>query len=266
MRKMKPIGSIIFLVFLVNVFFAQAQKIKIIAYNVEFAKNTTPQAMANLLEKEKADIICFNEVPAQGWTAKVGALLKMPYSHEGEVASANHEKGFDDKTGQYYGKYKSILSKYPVTNPQEIELKGIGWGPTTAVVVDVKVKKNKYVKVFSIHIPSGESNPQKSKSNNLAKIISEKFSSEKRIIVAGDFNDIQKTAPLQKFYDIGFNDAWEPASVDLSKRTTYPSYQKDGYVIDHVLFKGLKAKKADIIEEEGKLLSDHKPVWAVFKL
>lgn len=254
------------LCFLCMAFNVKAQKFKVIAYNIEFAKNTTPEEMAKELLPEKAAIICFNEVPGQGWTKRVGELLNLHYSYEGKIASANHEKGFNDKTGKYYGKYKSILSKYPLKNLEEIALKGAGWSPSTAVVADVRISKNNYVKVFSIHVPSGEGNPNNSKANDLAKIISEKFPTEKRMIIAGDFNDIHMTAPMKDLYSIGFKDAWSVSQKDLSKKTSYPSYQRPGYIIDHLLFKGLKAKEAEIIEKEGKPLSDHKAVWAIFKL
>jgi endonuclease/exonuclease/phosphatase family metal-dependent hydrolase len=241
-----------------------AQKIKVIAYNVEFAKNTTPQAMANLLEKEKSDIICFNEVPAQGWTKKVGALLKMPYSYEGKVASANHEKGFNDKTGQYYGKYKSILSKYPLKNTEEINLPGIGWSPATVVVADVEIKKSKTITVFSLHIPSGRSNASKSKAKRLSEIIKNKFSTDKPMILAGDFNDLTNSDPLNYLYEIGFKNPWKELNMKLDNRSTIPG---DGnVVIDHILFRGLSVKKGEIIEEKENFQSDHKPVWAVFKL
>ena len=74
------------------------QEFKVITYNVEFGKNTSPQAISELLQPEKADIICFNEVPSQGWTKKVGQLLGLKYSYEGKIASANHTNEFKDRT------------------------------------------------------------------------------------------------------------------------------------------------------------------------
>lgn len=59
------------------------QQLKIIAYNVEFGKNMSPEEMAELLKTENADVICFNEVPAQGWTKIVGDLLGLKYTYEG---------------------------------------------------------------------------------------------------------------------------------------------------------------------------------------
>lgn len=139
------------------------QEIKVIAYNVEYGRNTSPEAMAKLLQSEKADIICFNEVPVKGWTAKVGKLLKLKYSYEGTIASANHTAEFKDETGNYFGKFKSILSKFPLENTHEISLEGVGWSPSSAVVANVIIDKKNSVQIFSLHIPSGKSNPSNSK-------------------------------------------------------------------------------------------------------
>ena len=151
------------------------QEIKVIAYNVEYGRNTSPEAMAKLLQSEKADIICFNEVPVKGWTAEVGKLLKLKYSYEGTIASANHTADFKDETGNYFGKFKSILSKFPLENTHEISLEGVGWSPSSAVVANVIIDKKNSVQIFSLHIPSGKSNPSNSKAKSLSKIIKSKF-------------------------------------------------------------------------------------------
>ena len=74
---------------------------KIIAYNIEFAKTTTPQDVALHLKPEMPDVICFSEVPNEDWTALAGAQLAMDYCYVGKVASANHEEDYPDKTGDY---------------------------------------------------------------------------------------------------------------------------------------------------------------------
>lgn len=241
-----------------------AQKLKVITYNVEFAKNTTPEEMVNYLKQEKADIICFNEVPAQGWTKEVGKKLGLNYVYEGVIASAHHTEGFKDKTQNYYGKYKSIASRYPIANTREITIEGSGWSPATAVVATIKVK-NKPVDVFSLHIPSGASNPDNSKAFHLSEVIKKEYSKSKRLLVCGDFNDVFDSAPMKYFYNVGLKNSWTALDINLSKLTTYPGAKK-GYVIDHILFKGLRVKKAGILEELPKPLSDHSAVWSIFKI
>lgn len=262
---MKKIIKIILLVILgIMPFRIHAQKIKVIAYNIEFAKSTTLEEMAVFLKTEKADIICFSEVPAQGWTKKVGELLGMPYNFEGKTASANHMEEYRDKTGIYFGKYKSILSKYPLENPHEVLLEGERWSPAGAVVANVKVSRKKSVLVFSLHIPTGIDNPEKSKAYFLAQILKKDYIGYDRIILAGDFNDRYNSKPMQYLYDIGFKNPYRSLKIDLFQSSTLSRQENNGKVIDHILYKGLKVKKAEIIEEKN--LSDHKPVWAIFKL
>ncbi len=242
----------------------RAQKLKVIAYNIEFGKNTTMDEMYTFLKSEKADIICFNEVPGQGWTKKVGALLGMPYSYEGEIASANHMEAYKNKTGSYYGKYKSILSKYPLENSHEVLLKGDRWSPASAVVATVKVTKKESVLFFSLHIPTGIDNPKKSKAYHLAQLLKTDYSNYEKVILAGDFNDLYNSKPMNYLYDLGYRNPYKSLNIDLSHSTSLSHQDIDGKVIDHILYKGVKVKRAGIIEQ--KSLSDHKPVWTLFKL
>jgi endonuclease/exonuclease/phosphatase family metal-dependent hydrolase len=245
----------------------KAQQLKVIAYNVEFAKNTSPKDMASLLSSENADIICFNEVPAQGWTKKVGELLGLNYSYEGGIASAHHTDKFKDKTGNYFGKYKSILSKYPLKDEHEINLEGVGWSPATAVISTVVVNKNISIQVFSLHIPTGISDPINSKAAFLSKVLKTSYLTFDKIILAGDFNDLHDSQPLEYLYEVGFLNSWKASGVNLTENTTYlNSTSKNGYVIDHIISKGLKPVDASIIEEQAPPQSDHKPVSAIFKL
>ena len=241
-----------------------AQKLKVIAYNIEFAKSTSVDEMYSFLKSQKADVICFSEVPAQGWTKKLGDLLGMDYSFEGKTASANHMEDYKDKTGKYYGKYKSILSKYPLEKPHEVLLEGDRWSPAGAVVASVKVSKRRSVMVFSLHIPTGIDNPKKSKAFYLAQILKNDYSSYDRVILAGDFNDRYDSEPMKYLYDLGFKNPYKSLNIDLSHSTTLSREENNGKVIDHILYKDLKVKKAGIIEQRS--LSDHKPIWAVFKL
>ncbi len=242
----------------------RAQKLKVIAYNIEFGKSATLDEMCSFLRSEKADIICFSEVPGQGWTKKLGDLLGMKYCFEGKIASANHMDDYKDKSGLYYGKYKSILSKYPLEKPHEILLKGDRWSPASAVVASVKVSKKKSVIVFSLHIPTGIDNPEESKAYFLTQILKNEYSGYDRIILAGDFNDRYLSEPMKYLYDLGFKNPYSSLNIDLSHSCSLSREKNNGKVIDHILYKRLKVKKAGVIEQRS--LSDHKPVWALFKL
>jgi len=242
----------------------KGQKLKVIAYNVEFGRNASLEEMSSFLKSEKADVICFNEVPGQGWTEKIGELLGMAYNYEGKIASANHEEEYQDVSKLFYGKYKSILSKYPLENPHEVLLKGLRWSPASAVVATVKVSKKKSVLVFSLHIPTGVDDPEKSKAFHLSQILEKDYSNYDRVILAGDFNDKFDSKPMQHLYNQQFNNPYKSLNIDLSHSTSLSRAESNGKVIDHILYKGIKVKSAGIFEE--KTLSDHKPIWAIFKL
>jgi endonuclease/exonuclease/phosphatase family metal-dependent hydrolase len=265
---MKTKGKILRILFLIYLSFIsiniRAQKLKVIAYNIEFGKVTSIDEMYSFLKSEKPDIICFNVVPGQGWTKKVGELLGMDYSYEGKISSANHLAPFKDKSGFYYGKFKSILSKYPLENPHEVILKGDRWSPASAIVANVKVSEKKSVMVFSLHIPTGIDNPEESKAYFLAQILKNKYSGFDSVILAGDFNDRYNSKPMKYLYDLGFKNPYKSLNINLAHSTSLSREENKGKVIDHILYKGLKVKRAGIIEQIS--LSDHKPVWAEFKL
>ena len=199
----------------------------------------------------------------KGWTAEVGKLLELKYSYEGTIASANHTADFKDETGNYFGKFKSILSKFPLENTHEISLEGVGWSPSSAVVANVIIDKKNSVQIFSLHIPSGKSNPSNSKAKSLSEIIKSKYTSHK-MIIAGDFNDLYDSEPLSYLYKIDFSNSWKAVNMDMENKTTFP--QRPNAVIDHIFFKGLTIIRAEIIDEQGKRQSDHKPIWSVFEL
>jgi endonuclease/exonuclease/phosphatase family metal-dependent hydrolase len=232
-----------------------AQKLKVIAYNIEFAKSTTIHEMYSFLRTEKADVICLSEVPGQGWTKKLGELLGMKYSYEGKTASGNHMEEYRDKTGDYFGKYKSILSKYPLENPHEIILKGDRWSPAGAVAATIKVSKKKSVLVFSLHIPTGIDNPEKSKACFLAQVLKNNYSGYDRVILAGDFNDRYHSEPMKCLYDLGFKNPYSSLNIDLSHSCSLSRENNNGKVIDHILYKGLKVKKAGITEQKSYLIT-----------
>jgi len=234
--------------------------LKIIAYNIEYAENTTPEAISDLLNTEYADIICFNEVPGQGWTKEVGRLLGLSYSYEGRIASANHSTDYVDSTGNYYGKYKSILSKYPLKDTCEIALNGVGWSPASAVSGNITFNHSS-IQIFSLHIPTGSSDPINSKAEYLSRIISESYTMDK-IILAGDFNDFFDSEPLKYLYNIGFYNSFDTLSMNLDTQTTFID---SNIVIDHILYKGVNIVSSGIIEETGVPQSDHKPIWTIMQ-
>ena len=236
--------------------------VKIIAYNIEFAKTTTPSEIASHLKPEDPDIICFSEVPAGEWTALVGKLLGMDYCFVGKVASANHEVDYKDKTGKYYGKYKSILSKTPLYETDEKLLTGIGWSPVSVVFARTNISGNELL-IGSLHIPSGVKDPANSCAANLAELM-ESYDDE-RIIITGDYNDLVDSEPIKLLYDKGFNNAWQSLNYDLlNQKTCDAKSDKYEVVIDHLLYRGvLNPVDAEIIKSYNPQ-SDHYAISTSF--
>ena len=132
----------------------------------------------------------------------------------------SHKESYQDKTKKYYGKYKSILSKYPLEDTHEVLLGGIGWSPASAVAAAIRVSKKHIIKVFSLHIPTGKKDPDKSKAYHLAQIIGKDFSNVDRMILAGDFNDFYNSRPMEILYNQGFSNPWKTLGMNLSGSTT----------------------------------------------
>jgi len=238
--------------------------IKIIAYNIEFAKTTSPMAVAQHLQAANPDIICFSEVPNGDWTALVGEQLGMDYSYVGTTASANHEKEYWDQTGKYYGKFKSILSKTALTNLHEELLQGIGWSPVSVVFAQTVIN-DKTLLIGSLHIPSGIDDPTNSCAAYLAKLLD--FYQDERVIICGDYNDLTHAVPLQILYKQGYKNAWIETNYSLTNQKTCNVKNEANYgIIDHFLYKGsLKIIRADIIKS-GIPQSDHHAIEMEFLL
>ena len=237
---------------------------KIIAYNVEFARSATPDELATFLKHQNPDVICFSEVPNGEWSKLVAKKIGMKYCHVGKIASANHEEKYSDKTGRYYGKYKSILSRTPLVETDEKLLDGIGWSPVSVVLAHTVVCGQRML-IGSLHVPSGIKEPQKSCSAHLAKLMD--LYKEENIIVCGDFNDLVNSTPMQALYKKGFKNSWISSDYDLKNvKTCNLRNGEDFGVIDHILYRGkLRNIGASIIKIES-LLSDHCAITAEFSM
>ena len=237
-----------------------SEMIKIIAYNIEYAKSATPAAIAGHLKPANPDIICFSEVPQGDWTAEVGQKLGMNYCYVGNVASANHLKEYPDQTGQFYGKFKSILSKTPLTEPYELLLNGSGWQPASVVMAHTVIHGLPLL-IGSLHIPTGVKAPSQSCAADLAKQL--KADQDANIIISGDYNDLANAAALQYLYRTGFSTAWQESGFELQEvKTCNAKSEEDVGVIDHILYRGrLQAVNSGIIKSAPPL-SDHYAIWA----
>ncbi len=116
--------------------------VRVASYNVEFGKSATPEQIGEMFKPYKLDIIGFDEAPDGDWTARVGKVLRMPYSFVGQISSANHKD-----------KYKTILSRTPLEGKEEHTLTGRGWNPASVVRAVTQIDGVPFA-FYSLHISS----------------------------------------------------------------------------------------------------------------
>lgn len=209
--------------------------IRVGTYNVEFGKNATPEEIGEMFKPYNLDIIGFNEAPDGDWTSRIGKILDMPYSHVGEISSANHDN-----------KYKTILSRTPLMDIKEFLLSGIGWNPASAVRAVTHINDIP-VAFYSLHICKSDKN--NGHAYDLAtNVLSEEEIS--KIIVVGDFNNLITDDAMQTILEGGMTSIWNGLNVNASDKFTngvnvntcdkftwnaIDTEKKIG-VIDHILF------------------------------
>ena len=237
--------------------------VRVAAYNVEFGSSATPEQIGALLLPYNLDIIGFNEVPDGDWTARVGAVLGMDYTFVGQIASANHAgPEFQDITGNYDGKYKSILSRTPLEGTNEFTLTGSGWNPASAVRATTRIDGNS-VAFYSLHISNKGTTD--SQAYQLATQVLPQETAD-RVIVVGDFNNRIGDFNINAIENAEYEATWADLNIDVTQEKTYNAQDPNTShgVIDHIFFNtssGARVTDGEIIEEVSPL-SDHKPIWA----
>ena len=96
-------------------------KLRVVAYNVACGQWAIPERIAKELKDLKPDIVLLSEVPktnrgkkVKDWSRRLADALGLDHVHVGTVSSAGHKSpNWGDPTGNYGGKFKSILSRTP---------------------------------------------------------------------------------------------------------------------------------------------------------
>jgi endonuclease/exonuclease/phosphatase family metal-dependent hydrolase len=225
------------------------------------------------------DVIGFSEVPDGDWTARVGRILNMEHVYVGRISSANHKD-----------KFKSILSRTPLSNPHEIEINSKGWSPSSVVGAQTRVRGVPLL-VYSTHIP-GRPNITKTSEGSAAEIIADTVvpsaaETTDNIVLLGDLNSWPGDGPLNRIESGGMRSMWPDLNIDTTRLSTHRNIESgtESGVIDHIYYNsssGARAIRGGIIynafnppdenremdryqtqwEHYGKPLSDHRPVWA----
>ena len=237
---------------------------KVAAYNVRVGRNASPEEIGTALKPYDLDILCFSEAPAGDWTKRAGAVLGMAYIVIGKYSTAGH-----------VDKYKTIASKTPLYGYEEILM-----ADTLHTVTRAMTKINgRAITIYSVHFPVGWRDQAHidETTNKVTAFINDlnKRPADEMPVVMGDFNFVPSSPDSSTYHDmfveIGLDMSWKDLKMDLSKRYTCrlsrPESERNGHVIDHIMYnpQQIKAVDGDIIELE-KPLSDHKPVWALLEL
>ena len=256
---------------------ASATKLRVVAYNVACGQWATPERIAQELEVLKPDIVLLSEVPkanrgkkVKDWSQRLADALGLDHVHVGTVSSAGHKSPkWGDPTGNYGGKFKSILSRTPLTEGKDISVEGSGWKRASAVRVETEIDGRKFA-LYSLHLPGFAHHKRQpvelsAWEGSKHKALADHINAEKEsydVIVGGDFNE------------------WTEGLVmkSMLKETKMKNSTKEKS-IDHILYStknkmkllqagrdwGPKNQNKDNIKSDG-CLSDHPWVWCELEI
>jgi endonuclease/exonuclease/phosphatase family metal-dependent hydrolase len=256
---------------------ANTTKLKVVAYNVACGQWATPEQIAELLKPLKPDIVILSEVPkanrgkdARDWSRRLAEQLGLKHVHVGTISSAGHKSPkWGDPTGNYGGKFKSVLSRTALTRGKDIPVEGTGWKRASAVRVETEIGGKKFA-IYSLHLP-GYAHHKKQPTSTTAwegskhKSLAEQINAEDSscdIIVGGDFNEWTDSVVMKSFLKAcGLTNAIKDRSIDhilysSAKSMTLLAASRDW---------GPKNQNDQNKKHEG-CLSDHPWVWCELEI
>lgn len=255
----------------------ETTKLRVIAYNVACGQWATPEELAELLKPLNPDILLLSEVPianrgkdVKDWSLRLAEALGLKHVHVGTSSSAGHKAPkWGDVTGNYGGKYKSVLSRTPLTAGKDIIVEGSGWKRANPLRVETEIGGRKFA-LYSLHLPGHAHNkkqPTKPEAyeNSKHKALADHINAEDPsydLIVGGDFNEWTDSVVMHGLQD----------SCKLKNVVTEQS-------IDHILYStarpikllkttrdwGPKNQRETNLKAEG-CLSDHPWIYAEFEI
>ena len=224
------------------------KKIKVISYNIKYAKKISKAI--NMLKKEKdlacADIICLQEMDPEG-VDKIAHALKYNYVYYPSVVHPLHGKDFGN----------AVLSKWPIVKDKKIILpqKNKKNLQRIAVRATIKISKKKLM-VFSVHVKVFLK--KKDRQEQMETILNSIPKDITHCVVTGDFNTFTKAnsrATIAPFIEKEFNIASEDTGWTFKK--WYLLNKKK--TPDHIFTKGMKILSKGKVVKRG--VSDHVPIW-----
>lgn len=254
-----------------------ATKLRVVAYNVACGQWATPERIAEELKPLNPDIVLLSEVPkanrgidVKDWSLRMAEALDLDHVHVGTSSSAGHKAPkWGDMTGQYGGKFKSILSRTPLTEGKDIVVEGSGWKRANPVRAETEIAGRKFA-LYSLHLPgfAHHKKPQTkaeayegSKHKSLAEYIKAEDPAY-HIIVGGDFNEWTDGLVMQSLLkDAKLENATKEQSIDHILYSTARLIK----LLDTRRDWGPKHQNETNLKAEG-CLSDHPWVYAEFEI
>lgn len=250
-------------------------RIRLAAYNVLFGTWGEPDVIGEMFKPYHLDIIGFSEVPDGDWTKRVGEVLDMDHAYVGKISSANHED-----------KYKSILSRTPLSRPHEIKIEASGWSPASLVGAETVIR-GKRLLIYSTHIPGRPEVPGSAAAIIAKNVIPQALDRSKNVVILGDLNNRPGDTTLEQIEATGMRSMWADLALNTSRLSTHQHIESgnESGIIDHIYFSAqsrAKAIRGGIIynafnhpdadktspryktdwKTYGKPLSDHRPIWS----
>ena len=254
-----------------------AAKLRVVAYNVACGQWATPEQIAEELKALNPDIVLLSEVPkanrgkkVKDWSHRLGDALGLGHVRVGMVSSANHKSPtWGDVTGNYGGKFKSVLSRTPLTEGKDFLPEGSGWARASAFRVETEINGRKLA-LYSLHLPGFAHHKRQPTEisawkGSKQKALADHINAEKEsydVIVGGDFNEWTDGLVMRSF----------------SEETKMKNATKERS-IDHILFstnKGMKLSQTgrdwgpkNQNKDNAKsnvCLSDHPWVWCELEI
>lgn len=213
---------------------------KIISLNLSI-KNLDFEKVANFLDREKADFVCFQEVNLTNFD------INSAMSDSFKFIATEKVEDYTTSTGESYSQGQSFLSKIPIFS-QKINLVRAGQDKHNRIcqMIEVEIDGRK-VKIANCHFANNAENPAQ-----LRKILDLDPD-----MIIGDFN-------MKKSTIIEMRNLWAGYKL-LAEDFDYVSFpsSKEFYQIDHCLYRRNFELKSFRFAEG---LSDHNAIILEFEI
>ena len=254
-----------------------AAKLRVVAYNVACGQWATPEQIAEVLKPLNADIVLLSEVPkanrgkkVKDWSHRLGDALGLGHVRVGMVSSANHKAPtWGDVTGNYGGKFKSVLSRTPLTEGKDFLPEGSGWARASAFRVETEINGRKFA-LYSLHLPGFAHHKRQPTElstwkGSKQKALADHINAEKEsydVIVGGDFNEWTDGLVMRSFSEeTKMENATQEKSIDHILYSTKTSIK----LLEKGRDWGPKNQNKDNVKSNG-CLSDHPWVWCELEI